>query len=81
MCSVPIHGDFYISCFADDSEVGSSASLFFYSYNTLFLNSVDVISSDHPWDINEVTASDLDCSPQIDDKTLTVAFGCCLDCR
>ncbi|KAM7458182.1 hypothetical protein BLSTO_01049, partial [Blastocystis sp. subtype 1] len=64
VCSVPIHGDFYISCFADDSEVGSSVPLFFYSYNTLFLNS----------DINEVTASDLDCSPQIDDKTLTITL-------
>lgn len=38
VCSVPICGDFSISCFSDDSEVGNATPLFSYSYNTLFLN-------------------------------------------
>ena len=44
VCSVQIQGDFYISCYTDDSEVGNAEPLFFYSYNTLFLNSVYAFS-------------------------------------
>ena len=47
VCSVPICGDFSISCFSDDSEVGNATPLFSYSYNTLFLGNACPFSGTH----------------------------------
>lgn len=39
-CTVQIQGDFYISCFANDSDIGCNPPLFRYCSHTAFIDDV-----------------------------------------